>query len=290
MFDVLITGSVLYTGSELIRDGYVYVKNGKVVDYGQSPVPEEYTYVNLIIGGSGRIIVPSLTALLDAASYPVRLASPSLRDRVRFYQDMSPSEALAIALPAVYEAHMAGIGYIILEYTSLELPNTLRSQIGGRYGLAYPSCMGDPPGDPPSVVTVYGEGCGDSGHVEVRGETGFIGGERVLALFHRKSYSRLDGDPLTESNILRRVMGLKPAGIERNERAEIAVYDASRPPGMFLDKAGEEVVRRIYVSGARLETLMVGDAILVDQGEHLYIVEKHFSEARRVGLRVLERR
>lgn len=290
VFDVLITGSILYTGREIIKDGYVYIKNGKIIDYGQSPVSEDYTYVNLILGGSGRIIVPSLTAVIDAAAYPLRLSSPSLKERVEFYGKIPPSEAVTLSLPAVYEAHMAGIGHVIIEYTSLELPNTLRSLIGGKYGLAYPSCVGKPPGEPPSVITVYGEGCGESGQVEVRDGSGYVSGERVLALFNRATYSRLEGDPLTESNRLREAIGLKPATIEKNERAEIAVYNASRPPGMFLDKAGEDVIRRIYVSGARLETLMVGDAILVDQGEHLYIVEKHFSEARKAGLRILERR
>lgn len=290
MFDVLVTGSVLYTGREIIRDGYVYVKNGKIIDYGPSPVPEDYTYVNLVLGGQGRIIVPSLTAVIDAPAYPLRIRRLSLGERARFYQETPPSLAATLSLPAIYEAHMAGVGHVITEYSSIELPNTLRSMIGGVYSLAYPSCLGEPPGEPPGVVPVYGEDCEGDGIVEVRGDSGFTGGERVLALYHRLSYTRLEGDPLEESNRLRRAIGLGPAVIERDARAEIAVYDASRPPGMFLDRAGEEAVRRIYSSGARLETLMVGDAILVDQGEHLYIVEKHFSEARRAGLRILERR
>ncbi len=291
MFDVLVTGSILYTGQDIIRDGYVYIKNGKVIDLGKAPVPEEYTFVNLVLGGAGRIIAPSLTAIIDAVSYPIRMKQPSLPERLAFYERLGISEAVTLALPAVYEAHMAGIGHVIVEYTSLELPNRLLAEVGGRYGLAYPACKGGLiASETHIVVSLEGEGCNGEGLVHVEGPSGSIGGNKVLALFRRLTYSRLEGDPLEESNRLRRAIGLGPALIDKGVRAEIAVYDVSRPPGMFLDYANEDVIKKIYVSGARLETLLVGDSILVDQGEHLYIVEKHFSEARRRGTRLLERR
>ncbi len=291
MFDILITGSALYTGSELVRDAFVYIKNGKIEDYGESPVPEDYTYATLILGGEGRIIVPGLTMVLDAPAYPVRIYKPSLEWRSRFYSMITPSEALTLSLPAIYEAHFAGATTILVEFTSIELPISLESKIGGYYGLAYPACREEPPRhESIPVLTLYGENCGAKGDIEVRGSQGYVDGEEALALFHRPSYTRLEGDPLTMSRRVRKALGLEGPSIEKGVRAEIAVYNASRPPGAFLDKAGEEVIRRIYSSGAKIESLIAGQTILIDQGEHLYIVEKQFSEARRAGMRLLKRR
>jgi len=291
LFDVLVTGSALYTGAELVRDGYVYIRNGRVEDYGPSPVPEDYTYATLILGGEGRIIVPGLTMLIDAPAYPARIYEPSLRARAGMYSRLTPSEALTLSLPAIYEAHMAGATTVIVEYGSVELASRLEALIGGYYGIAFPSCLGEPPSsEAVPVVTIYGEECGEEGQIEARGDRGYHEGDPVLALFHRPSYTRLEGDPLIESAKLRRLLGLRGPSIHRGARAEIAVFDASRPPGAFLDRASEDVIRRIYSSGVRLESLIAGQAILVDQGEHLYIVEKQFSEARRAGLRLLERR
>ncbi len=291
VFDVLITGSVLYTGRELIKDAYVYVKNGRVIDYGVSPVPEDYTYATLVLGGEGRIIVPGLTMIIDAPAYPLRIYRPSLKDRSGMYNLLSPSEAMTLSLPAIYEAHISGATTVLVEYKSLDIVAGLETGIGGFYGLAYPACLGEPPRhEAIPIVTVHGEGCDGEGIVEVRGDWGFIGDDRVLALFHRPTYSRLEGDPLEESARLRKAIGLGDPQVKRNERAEIAVFNSSRPPGVFLDRAGEDVIRRIYSTGARIESLMAGESILVDQGEHLYIVEKQFSEARRIGLRFLRRR
>jgi len=289
--DILVTGSLLITDKEVVRDGFVYIRNGRILDYGGGgPPPEEYTYATLILGGPGRIIAPGLTAIIDAPAYHARFAGPSLRERVDLYKSLDEKTALLASLPAVYEAHLAGVTRIIVEYLSPSLPISLESRVGGLYGLAAPVCAAKRLPETPASIHIAGEGCEGDAPIRVEGEEAYSDEGPVLALLRRTAYTLLPGDAYERSMRLRRLLGFTGGIIEKERVAEIAVYNVARPPAMFLDYAPDDLVRRIHASGARVESVISGDTVVVDQGDHLYIVERDFREARRVLSSLLERR
>jgi len=291
MVDILVTGSLLVTDDEIIKDGFVYIRNGRILDYGGGgPPPEEYTYATLILGGPGRIIAPGLTAIIDAPAYHARFARPGLGDRVSLYRGLDEKTALLASLPAVYEAHLAGVTRILVEYLSPSLPISLESRVGGLYGLAAPACAVKRLPETPLSVHIAGEGCEGEAPIRVEGEEAYSDEGPVLALLRRTSYTLLPADAYERSMRLRRLLGLAGGVIDKERVAEIAVYNVARPPAMFLDYAPEDVVRRVHASGARVESVISGDTVVVDQGEHLYIVERDFKEARRILPGLLERR
>ncbi len=287
----MVHASALYTGDEVVRDAYVVVRNGRVKSITTGLPPEAGESASLILGGEGRVAAPGLTMAVDAVSYPFRFMKPRLPLRAELYDRLEPGEALKLALPGVYEAHMAGATTVVVEYPSPEIAYLLAERVGGRYGILAPACSSRKtmPEALPSGV-VYGEGCGGGGDVEARGSLGYAGGSPVLAYFNRPSYRVVEEDAWTMSERLRAALGLRPARIREGERAEIVVYNTGRPPAMMLHAAPDGDVARVYSSGARVESLLVGETVLVDGGEHLYIVEKHFSEAARLASRLQGRR
>ncbi len=290
MIDVIITGSIVFTGSEVIEDGYVYVRNGRVEDIGQQPPPEDYTYATLVLGGQGRIVAPGLTAMADIGAYIIRLLKPSMKDRLRFYKAMSSKDLARASLAGVYELHMNGVTSIIAEGVDFSYINELRELAGGRYGLAIPACLEEgssPPEWSLGMVRVAGKDC--RGEHDISEDD--MGEDGVLALFSRVTYT-LEGirNAWDASAKLRALLGLGEQSIRKGSLAEIVIFNVRRPPGMLLDMAGRsdpEFFKEIYSYGLRVETLLVGDEVLVDGGEHLNIVDKHFSDIRRLASRIL---
>ncbi|MEB3774170.1 MAG: hypothetical protein GSR86_04505 [Desulfurococcales archaeon] len=279
MIDILVTATLIYTGKEVIREGYVYVKGGRIAGVGQMPIPEDLTYATLQLGGEGRIVVPGLVAVLDAAAYPIRFYRPSMRKRIEFYKLLSPEDLARLSLPAVYEAHLSGITSILVEGLDPSLPNRLRDMVGGIYGLAKPGCLEDGQGG--DYVRVSDESCPGG----VRIDSG-----EVLALSSKPAYTLASvEDPYKLSLGLRRQAGLGSQEIRPGETAEIAIYDASRPPGMLMEYAPLDVIERIYVYG-RVESLIAADSVLVDGHEHIVISDKDLREARKASIRLLSSR
>jgi hypothetical protein len=279
---VLINAAAIYTGKELIKDSYVYIEDGIIRDVGPQPAPEEIQDATLLIGGEGRVVVPGLTAVADVAAYPLRYMRPKLTARMEFYRRLKDEELFTASLPGVYELHMMGVTTALVESLSPSLSLSLARRIGGFYGVARPSCSEEFSLQPilRGLVTIGGEGCpggqvqdGDRGLLVLTGGGGYV----------------MDGlgDVLSISQRLRRTAGLDEALIEPNRPAEIAVYDASKPPAMLIYRAGEDEIRRIYTSHAALESLIAGMEILVEMGEHMRIGRKHLHEAvqlyRRLG-------
>ncbi len=294
MVDVLVYGSLLYTGSEVIRKAYVYIKNGRVVDYGEQPIPEDYTYAALVLGGEGRIIAPGLTAIVPSIAYPFRFKKLDVEERMRLYKMLSREESVVLSLPAVHEAHVNGITTVVVEALDPSIPLALKESVGGSYGLAVPLCKGDVVESSPGIagiVRVCRQGLEGEGVIAEGGDGfGYYDDARVLAFFGRSALSTANlGDVYTASNNLRKALGLDSSRIERGSTAELIVLDATRSAAFMLDRIDEGRVSSIYDTGARAETVLVGDHVLVDGGEHLYIVEKHFKEARKAALRVISR-
>jgi len=298
LIDVIVLGSVVFTGDEVIREGYVYVRDGRVEDVGEQPPPEEYTYATLVLGGEGRIVVPGLTAVADAAAYVIRLLEPGMPDRLRFYRALDDRTMAHASLAGVYELHMSGVTSILLEGLSYGFISEVRNIAGGKYGLAVPTCSGTRPDTPEwslGTLIVSDEQCEGESHIRLAAESRSTdGGEEVLALVSPVSYS-IAGykGAWRASENLRRIMGLDPQGIRAGLLAEIVVFDARRPPGMLLDIMEDSwyrILPSLYEYGLRVESVMIGDDIVVDGGEHLNIVEKHFSEIRRMAGSLLRKR
>lgn len=295
MIDILITGSVIFTGERLLRNGYVYVKNGKITAVGEGPVPEELTYATLILGGEGRAVVPGLAALAAASAYPLRLMKPSMSERVKFYREAGIKSLISAALPAIYELHMSGVTTIVVEGLKTDVPLELSKMIGGFYGLAVPACSGEEASFVPGIAAVskiYSDDCPGDGDLKEEGGEIYKGSSRLLSFFNDLSYvSKMRSvDPWQASESLRRALMLPPQVIKQGRMAEIAVFDVSRPPAMLLDMGSEGEIRSIYSSGAKLESLISGEDVLVDTGEHLYIAEKQFREARSMAERLMKKR
>lgn len=283
--DILITASLVYTGREVIRDGFVYVKGGRVVDHGRSPVPEDYTYATLVLGGPGRIVAPGLAAYIDAPAYVIRGLRPRLQERARFYSTLDEESLRYASMPAVYEAHMAGITTIVTEAPSARLALDLAEAAGGFYGAAVPTCLEAPASTAIPLLRVGGEGC-EPGNAVVDGRDVVVGGRRVLALVGRLTYSRLHGRPYEASRALREALGIPGGSIEKGVRAEIVVFNVSRPPGMLADLYDIKL-DEVYTAGLAVESVIAGDEVLVDGGEHLRITTAHFREVRRFAEKIL---
>jgi hypothetical protein len=279
---VLINAAAVYTGKEIIRDSYVYIEDGIIRDVGPQPAPDDVQDATLVIGGEGRVVVPGLTAVADVAAYPIRYTRPSLAARIELYRRLKENELFTASLPGVYELHMMGVTTALVESLSSSLALDLARKIGGFYGVARPSCTEAFSIQPilRGLVTIGSKDC-PGGQVE-------DGDREHLVLTGRGGYGLEDlDDVLSLSQSLRKLAGLEETLIEPNRPAEVAVYDASKPPAMLIYKAGEDEIRRIYTSHATLESLIAGMDVLVEMGEHMRIGRKHLNEAaqlyRRLG-------
>ena len=271
MTEVLVIASKIYTGEEVLKNGYVYVKDGMVDAVGEGPVPEDLTFAALILGGEGRVVAPGLALAADVVAYPIRRLKPSPERRRELYRGLGLDASFASALPAIYELHIHGVTTIFLEYETPELAVRLSEAVGGSYGVAVNSCWRSSPPEP------------------VRGLSGSIvagpcGGPPMLESPPVYTPALLER-PWDSSEEVRRAAGMGAGAIKEGVRAELAVFDFSRPPGMLLDRHDLDL-NTLYRLGLRVESLIVGDEVLVDGGEHLYIVDKHFSEARRLADRI----
>ncbi len=290
MVDILLTGTVLISSDKVVHDGYVYVKDGVIEDIGESPVPEDYTFAGLILGGRGRIIAPGLVGLIDALAYPIRLRMPDMADRLSLYTSTSSKELALAALPAVYEAHMNGITTLIIEGVDQRVLDIIEETVGGRYYLAMPACHNKESSTPRVKALVAGTRCLGDAHIYERNGWGYSNGSRVLALFTRASYSLTNlGNVYAMSHRLAEVLGLEPPVLRKGRLAEIVVYNTIKPPAMMLYTGDASLLINVYSSGARVESLVIGNDVLVDIGEHLYISDKQLEDSRKVIERLTSR-
>ncbi len=294
LVEVLITASaIILNENEIIKDGYLYIKDGIVEDFGEGVPPEDFTYATLVLGGEGRIVAPGLTTIASPATYPFRFTKPSLKDRIDFHKTLSPSDLALLSLAGIYELHLSGITTVIVEGLGYHFIERIRDMAGGRYGLAYPSCAGKPPNAPEWSVgnVLLADKTCEGGvwdvFIEDEGKHITFNNEEVLALINNFSYNIYGIKNVIErSNALRRILGLGETSIKKNSVAEIVIFNVKKPPAMFLEKAPKDIMLNVYSSGARVESLMVDDEVIVDGGEHLFIVDKHFSDIRKIALRI----
>ena len=270
MIDILIRGDYVFTGEELVRDGYVYIERGKVREIGSGVPPEDLTMANMILGGPGRIVVPSLLAPLDLLGYAARTprCEPLLPQTCEDRGGIPAEEEFTASLPAVLEAHVHGIGRILALTPSLHTLLLLAERVGGAYGQVVP------------------EGCsGGSEHPRLEA---VVPVSRIPArpLPCPLEWLRQD-DPFLASEELARALGLEPPRVKEGGRAELAVFSLHRPPLFGLSIDSPRDARLIYRFAPPAETLIAGEDVLVEVGEHLMIVEKHLRDASRIITRIV---
>ncbi len=281
MYSIMISGSALFTGEEVIRDAYVYIKDGIIKEIGERSKEMDLQEPSLVIGGEKRVIMPGLTAIASIASSPIRYYRPSMEERVRFYRLLSNEELFISSLPSVYELNMQGITTILGEAINPSFLVDLKEKVGGNYGVAIPSCV-EGFKIPPALsgrVKISGEGCKGEGIDEL--SQGYI-------IFTRRVTYSMSGleNPYEKSEALRKEAGLARNVIKEGVEAEIVVFDASRPPAMMVYKGGEDEVKALYSLAPKVESLVVGQELLVDIGEHLRIGGKQLKVAEELGERV----
>lgn len=274
MVSVLITGSSIFTGKELIKDGYVFIKDGLIKEVGIQPVPDEINEPSLMLGGKGRIIAPSLTAVADISTFLIRFFKLSMPKRIELYKMLTQKDLFILSLPSIYELNMQGITTIFAEAINPSHIIDLQRKLGGYFGIAVPSCVEDF-SIPPNLsgkIGISGRGCEGNGINE--------DSKDYLAFLGKSSYniSKID-DIYEKSENLRKLAGLPPNTIKENNKAEIVVYDTSKPPAMDYYKGSLELIKSIYNENAKIESLIAGDDILIDIGGHLRIGQKHLKDA-----------
>ncbi|MCE4627844.1 MAG: hypothetical protein F7C34_01665, partial [Desulfurococcales archaeon] len=132
--DILITGDAIFTGTELLRNAYLYIRDGKVEALGEGLPPEDATYASLVIGGPHRIVVPGIPWPVDPIGYlaktprcePEKISCETRRA-------LGPDEASA-SLAAVLEAHTHGIAVPLLVVSSVSTAIQIAEMLGGEYG------------------------------------------------------------------------------------------------------------------------------------------------------------
>ena len=263
--DILITGDAVFTGSELLRNGYVYIRDGRVEALGEGLPPEDATYASLVIGGPRRIIAPGIPWPVDPIGYLAKTPECTPEEiPCEARRALGPDEAKA-SLAAVLEAHTHGIAIPLLVVSSVSTVIHIAEMLGGDYGALIPRECG--PAEP---------------HPRIVAAREYDGGASVCIA---RDLCR-SADPYERALEIARAHGLGDPVIREGEKAVVAVFDASRPPllGTRIRSASEAGL--IYGAGARAESLVVGEDILVEVGEHLMIVEKHVKEAVRIAGRL----
>ncbi len=255
MISILITGDMVYTGEEALKNGYVYVKGGRIISIGEGSPPDEYTYATLILGGPGRIILPGLSIVAEPIMYPFRYIS--LVDKCRLYETIDEASAFKIALAGIYELNRIGATRIVVKYPERSLANSLREALGGVFEPLTYSCQ-EKKDDLRTIIDP------------------------------RRDIHNLES-VFEYSSEVSKTYNLGTTVLREGETANIAVFNARRPPLFFVTKHSSLDPDQIFKSGSSVESLLYGDNIIVDSEEHLLIVEKHLREAYDVAESLISR-
>lgn len=272
-FDVLIRGSQLMLNqTETIKNAYVYIRNGFIEDYGEEPAPQDYESSTLIIGGKNRIIAPAYgIPYTDALLYHIHPARRgTFEERMKLLEKSDPRTLIRSLYTVLYELSLYGVGIIGIETIdpsiALEATNT-------------------------SKMKVLPLGCTSEGCIHISRIGSSATSKKVSVLIDNleelmiyNSYTA----PMFTKRFSYNICNLKPLellaasrtayvfyglnwGIIKKAPAMLAIYNFNDLP---LYKAGLIDVFDLMRTCKRVETLIVGQDIIVDGGEHLTIGRK----------------
>ncbi len=347
MVKILINGATILTLSmvhdPVIERGYVYIKDGKIMEVGRGEPPEDLKYPELLINGAGRIVMPGLsTAFTTVTLYPFRYRVTDVDwEYVKeFLTTLTRTDVYYLAAMAFMEmmtrgvtsalvtdiyldnvaraAHDAGI-YVTLappmnvgldDFNPENEVRLLTSRWHGKVSEVRAALLtyGEPTGEFIELLSKYRlrgyvlkgegvkEGLGDATYINPKGPvpsacsvirygdglSRWSEGEG-LGIGVRPAYSMIDvvrdtslRTGVSEIDVLHaavatnnKLIGHSLGPIEVGATANIVMLDTSSPPGWPPPRRIDDIVRAVTHGDLRVETVIVGDNILVDAGETL---------------------
>ena len=117
MVKILITDATILTLSKnprippLIRKGYVFIKDGRVVAVDEGEPPDEYQYPELLLNGYGRLVIPGMSSGITSVSlYPLRYeVGVSLSDVRDYLSVLTRTDIYYATMLAMAEMILSGV-------------------------------------------------------------------------------------------------------------------------------------------------------------------------------------
>ena len=364
MVKILIHGATVLTLSltdePVIREGYVYISDGRITAVGKGEPPEELKYPELLINGRGRLVMPGLSAPLTSVTlYPLRYALRGFAwDEVRdFLTTLTRTDVYYLACAAFQEMMLRGVTSALITdiyldsvaraardagiYVALAPPfgwglddfgveNELRLLTGRwherveevraavlgvgdagislaadqaiKYGLTLYALEADeesvsravdkgvkkvirvnPRSEGVKQAIYYGEGLklwrpGSGLGLGVEPSYSMIGViERASRLSGSHPLDALYSATVTNPSLIGHGW---LGGIEVGRRANVVMLNTWEPPGWPAPRNLPSIVRAVVNGGLRVETVIVGDNVLVDAGESMTLGYEVMSKVR----------
>jgi len=324
---ILVLGDLVAYPDPLkpVGKGYVYIVEGRVEAVGRQPVPEEHRYADIVVGGKGRIVLPARTAaLIHATLYPVRdfimgrdpYSIPAAR---RLLEGLDCEAAWASSLLGLYEASLSGVGHAVLEDIHAECVSRAASELGIDAVIAVPAgclenydwrrdlsvreagiavCSRDV--EAPRDKPLYGHGIdvdealavfySPSSRAVSIATPGYIPrAERIAVGIGAWSLYDINAASLslTASSIPveKIVEGAYMRSLVPGSRDAVIVLRIDRPPG-WVDPGSWKPSS--HLSLRQVETMIVGDNVVIDGGEHLLVGEEKLREASEILKEILD--
>jgi hypothetical protein len=278
MVDILARGSTVFLDEyHFIRNGYVYIKDGVIEKVGEQPVPDEYEYATLVIGGPNRVIIPALgMAYTDIGLYDIHPYNRGFLDQRFEILEKRASEVTRFVNRGLYDLSIHGIGIVGVELPSYGLSIDIEKEVGIKINAIMKKCPGNENNCLEVRHLLEGEPNENTIYLDSSERTVFYGDLNAPAMVNRLSYNPCLAGPeglLSNSKIAYKVRGMKWS-IADGHPAFIAIYNFNEPPSYLADTRTADIIDLLSTCKT-VETLIVGEEIVVDAGEHLTIGKKN---------------
>ncbi len=279
MYDILVKADIVFLDEyRVIRNGYVYLRNGLTESIGSQPVPEEYEYASLIIGGRNRVIAPSLgiaytdIGLLDV--HPSRRGF--MEKRFELLEKIDSSRLRMNMSKALFDLSIKGVGVVGVELPSYSPKLELEKSTGIKIVPITGKCGGRSECVRPSYLESYPEG-----DVYLDSMESYVFKQDLMAatFLGRMNYNICSMSPselLSSSRIAYSYLGRR-WGLKEGEPALLAVYNFDEPPYYLANKSIRDIADLLRACKP-VETLVIGENIVVDGGEHLTLGKNSMSQ------------
>jgi hypothetical protein len=282
MLDVLIRGETIFLNEyESVNNGYVYIKDGVVEKIGSQPVPEEFEYATLVIGGPNRVVIPALgIAYTDMGLYDMHPYSRGfLRNRFGLLHQKKDSSILSSVNRGLFDLSIHGIAIVGVELPAYWIAVELEEKTGVKVNAIMEKCPED--GIHCLIPMHLREKSPEANIVYLNSteETVFYKEKMAPALVNRFSYNPCymgAENLLLNTKIAYESRGLE-WGIYEGKPTYIAVFNFNEPP-YYLTNLRAADITDVLSTCKRVETLIVEKDIVVDAGEHLTIGKKDMGQ------------
>ncbi|MCE4614783.1 MAG: hypothetical protein F7B60_04565 [Desulfurococcales archaeon] len=282
MLDILVRGDSIFLDEyNLISNGYVYIKDGIIEKVGSQPVPEEFEYATLVIGGSNRVIIPALgIAYSDIGLYDMHPYNRgSLENRLHSLRRRDDAAIISSINRGLFDLNIHGVAIIGIEMPSYWIAVDLEEKTGVKVNAIMEKCPED--SNHCLVPKHLREGGNESNIIYLNSseQTVFYRGRTAPALVNRFSYNPcyMGADNLlSNTKIAFESRGLNWGIYERNP-AYIAVFNFNEPPHYLANLTAADIMD-VLSTCKRIESLIIENDLVIDAGEHLTIGRKNMGQ------------